>query len=126
MASSIPDQIDMASLPDNQNLATEATIFQFLDLPAELRNKIYELTFKFKKDEDYIFFHHGKVYNVPVVLLVNKQIHYEAIPLFHSTSRFYVSGPCDLSWLANVTPTIRGLLSSVDSYGKPILQLAQR
>lgn len=58
----------------------------FLDLPPELRNYVYELAFSGTQASA----HKGSSYTPPSVLLVNKQVYHETIPIFYAVAKFYL------------------------------------
>jgi hypothetical protein len=60
----------------------------FLKLPSELRNRIYELWLFHEKPLDPWIDYNQRHELAPCVLCANKTVHHEASPLFYGQNRF--------------------------------------
>lgn len=87
-----------------RHLERISTQFRFLDLPAELRNRIYKLTFS----QEFVVQTKcaATTKNCPAIAEVSRQIRHEALPLFYSTTTF----------IFNDRPSRSKLVRSVESW----------
>lgn len=82
--------------------------FRFLDLPAELRNCVYELTFKG------ITTKFRSKYPAPGILLANKQIYNGAITLFYHCTTFYFDWRYEGKyWYSRLPSKLRNAISNM-------------
>lgn len=73
--------------------------FRFLDLPAEIRNKIYAFIAKVQGDDDY---HYLDRVRLPNITKVSSQIRTEALPVFFESSQFEIFVLCDFAYHAKL------------------------
>lgn len=97
----------------------------FCDLPAEIRNRVYDLALVSAKDINLNTFRsqiaaYENALKQPPLTRVNKSIRSEALPIFYGCNKIKLSlrwcDPAVLKWLSHIGASNRKLLLNVEAY----------